>query len=235
MRQRAPEAWARPGDELPLFETPLGRIGLLLGYDAAFPEPATVLARHGAEVIAHPTTWRLAWEPSLVICERASENRVSILSAARWDSPVARGGMINALSLSTPLRAADLNPIWPVEAPRDRELYVTADGATNWRDWTGEATIVTSVTTVADGLWHHIAGVYVDNGVSELYIDGVLQGSISASGIYNSYSSPFLTVGIDSQESSYLAGAVDDVRVHVDGRAGIGADLAAKAKATALG
>ena len=35
--------------------------------------------------------------------------------------------MINALSLSEPLRAADLNPIWPVEAPRDRELHISAD------------------------------------------------------------------------------------------------------------
>jgi predicted amidohydrolase len=119
--------WAEAGGDLPVFETPLGRIGLMLGYDAVFPEVATVLARRGAEVILHPTCWRLEWEPSLMICERASENRVSVLSAARWDSPVARGGMINALSLSEPLRASDLNPIWPMEAPRDRELYITAD------------------------------------------------------------------------------------------------------------
>lgn len=119
--------WAAAGSECPVIETPLGRIGLMIGYDAVFPEFATSLARQGAEVILHPTTWRFDWEPSLVICERASENRVSILSAARWDSPVRRGGMINALSLSQPLRAADLNPIWPVEAPFDRELYISAE------------------------------------------------------------------------------------------------------------
>ena len=45
------------------------------------------------------------------ICERASENRVSVLSAARSDSPVTRGGIINALSVSEPLRASDLIPI----------------------------------------------------------------------------------------------------------------------------
>ena len=78
-------------------------------------------------MIVHPTSWRLPWEPSLIICERASENRVSILSAARWDSPVKRGGMINAMSLSIPLRALDLNPIWPVEAPYDRESHVLTD------------------------------------------------------------------------------------------------------------
>jgi predicted amidohydrolase len=117
-------SWAEPGDALEVWETPLGRIAMMIGYDAVFPEVATVLARKAAEVIVHPTTWRLPWEPALVLCERASENRVSILSAARWDSPVRRGGMINALSISEPLRASDLNPIWPVEAPYDRELHV---------------------------------------------------------------------------------------------------------------
>ena len=97
---------------------------MMIGYDAVFPEVASVLARKGAEFIVHPTRWRLPWEPSLVICERASENRVSVLSAARCDSPVQRGGMINAMSSSVPLRASDLNPIWPMEAPFDRELYI---------------------------------------------------------------------------------------------------------------
>jgi predicted amidohydrolase len=119
--------WATPGDELPVWETPLGHIGMLVGYDAVFPEAATVLARRGAEIIVHPTTWRFPWEPSMVICERASENRVSVLSAARRDSPISRGSMINALSESVPLRASDLNPIWPMEAPHDRELYISTD------------------------------------------------------------------------------------------------------------
>ena len=35
--------------------------------------------------------------------------------------------MINALSESVPLRASDLNPIWPMEAPQDRELYICSD------------------------------------------------------------------------------------------------------------
>jgi predicted amidohydrolase len=124
---RSSAQWAVPGDALEVWDTPLGRIAMMIGYDAVFPEVATVLARLGAEVLVHPTSWRMSWEPSMVICERASENRVSILSAARWDSPVQRGGMINALSESVPLRASDLNPIWPQEAPRDRELYITAD------------------------------------------------------------------------------------------------------------
>ena len=57
--------------------------------------------------------------------ERAAENRVTILSAARSDSAVKRGGLINTLGKSKPLRARDLNPIWPIEAPHDRECHIS--------------------------------------------------------------------------------------------------------------
>jgi predicted amidohydrolase len=118
--------WCLPGDDLPVWDTKLGRIAMMIGYDAVFPEVASSLALRGAEILVHPTTWRFEWEPGLVLPERASENRVTILSAARWDSPIRRGGTISALGRSQPLRAADLNPIWPVEAPQDREGHVHA-------------------------------------------------------------------------------------------------------------
>jgi predicted amidohydrolase len=118
--------WCSPGDRLDVFETSLGRVAIMVGYDAVFPEVASVLARRGAEVILHPTAWKFDWEVRLALPERAAENRVSILSAARSDTQVSRGGLISALSESKPLRARDLNPIWPVEAPFDRETYVSA-------------------------------------------------------------------------------------------------------------
>jgi len=102
----------------------------------------------------------------------------------------------------------------PTHGTNDRELYVNADGRVDWRIWTGEDNIVTSGRTVRDGHWHHLAGVYTDEGTTELYLDGVSQGSNSASGVYNAYTSPYLTVGIESMQSRYLAGAVDDIRVY---------------------
>ena len=49
-------AWATPGDGgLPVFDTPLGRTGLLIGYDALFPEAARELALQGADIIACPS------------------------------------------------------------------------------------------------------------------------------------------------------------------------------------
>ena len=49
-------AWATPGDGgLPVFDTPLDRTGLLIGYDALFPEAARELALQGADIIACPS------------------------------------------------------------------------------------------------------------------------------------------------------------------------------------
>jgi predicted amidohydrolase len=53
---RKERAWATPGHELPVFDLPTMRVGLLFGRDALLPEPARVLALHGADVICAPAT-----------------------------------------------------------------------------------------------------------------------------------------------------------------------------------
>ncbi len=51
--------WATPGNRgLPTFDIPVGRIGMLLGYDALFPESARILAIGGADIIACPSLLR---------------------------------------------------------------------------------------------------------------------------------------------------------------------------------
>ena len=50
-------AWAAPGDDLPVFDTSIGRIGLLLCEDARFPEASGTLAARRADIIAMPTWW----------------------------------------------------------------------------------------------------------------------------------------------------------------------------------
>ncbi|EEF23397.1 conserved hypothetical protein, partial [Ricinus communis] len=47
--------WARPGDEWRSFDTAIGRIGVLTGYDALFPESCRVLALGGCDLIACPS------------------------------------------------------------------------------------------------------------------------------------------------------------------------------------
>lgn len=53
----AMDNWATPGAALEVFETPIGRIGLLACQDARFPEASGVLATKRADLIAIPTHW----------------------------------------------------------------------------------------------------------------------------------------------------------------------------------
>jgi predicted amidohydrolase len=45
------------GDQLGAFDTPIGRIGMLICYDKAFPEAARTLALDGAEVLCILSAW----------------------------------------------------------------------------------------------------------------------------------------------------------------------------------
>lgn len=51
------------GEELQIFETPLGRVGLLICYDAWFPEAARTLAVRGADIICIPASAPDDWVP----------------------------------------------------------------------------------------------------------------------------------------------------------------------------
>jgi N-carbamoylputrescine amidase len=52
-----------PGRDLPVFDTPLGRIGVLICYDAWFPEAARTLALKGAQILCVPSNAPDDWVP----------------------------------------------------------------------------------------------------------------------------------------------------------------------------
>lgn len=66
------------GCRYPVFETKYGKIGLLICYDMAFPEPARLLALQNVQLILFPSAWRdrlnyrLMWENNLI--SRALDN-----------------------------------------------------------------------------------------------------------------------------------------------------------------
>jgi len=84
-----------PGHGFAAFDTPLGRMGMLICYDKVFPEAARALALDGAGIIAAPAAWPVSrQDPSawarrdrevrhfgLLDCARAVENQVVWVSS----------------------------------------------------------------------------------------------------------------------------------------------------------
>ncbi|HEX2045878.1 MAG TPA: carbon-nitrogen hydrolase family protein, partial [Gaiellaceae bacterium] len=93
------DRFVEPGDEPPpVFETPLGRIGIQICYELRFPEVTRSLALRGAEIVAHPTNWPTAVRQfaDFLTRARAAENRVFLLTANR----IGREGRIEFLGRS---------------------------------------------------------------------------------------------------------------------------------------
>lgn len=82
----AVDRFVSPGDlGLPIFETHLGRLGMLICYDLRFPEPARVMALSGAQIVLNltnlpPPGWP---QPEFMFQTRAAENRVWLVCADR--------------------------------------------------------------------------------------------------------------------------------------------------------
>jgi 5-aminopentanamidase len=73
------------GDELEIFETRHGKIGILICFDLRPPEAARTLALKGAELIVLPTNWPVGAEVSAdhVSIARAAENKVFVATCNR--------------------------------------------------------------------------------------------------------------------------------------------------------
>jgi predicted amidohydrolase len=92
------------GGEFSAFDTPVGRLGMLIDYDKTFPESARSLAVDGAEIVACLSAWptsitnrapRMAQDRQarlfdLYDCARAAENQVVLASSNQTG---AMGGM----------------------------------------------------------------------------------------------------------------------------------------------
>jgi predicted amidohydrolase len=67
------------------FDTPIGKVGLLICYDLRFPEPIRVLALKGAHVVLLSTAWpqTATLYPEFVAQSRSSENSLYIVAANR--------------------------------------------------------------------------------------------------------------------------------------------------------
>jgi 5-aminopentanamidase len=126
------------GDELSVFETPLGRIGVEICYDLRFPEATRTLALKGADIVAHPTNFPVAArvQTELITVARAAENRIFLLTANRvgkerwaefcgWSQIVDPFGkrIAEAAETGETLLVADIE----VEQARDKDYVIPGD------------------------------------------------------------------------------------------------------------
>lgn len=75
----------REGFKMPVIDTEIGKIGLMLGWDLAFPEVARSLALEGAELLCVMSNWETAHmdEWKTYVRARAYENAMFVAAANR--------------------------------------------------------------------------------------------------------------------------------------------------------
>jgi predicted amidohydrolase len=103
--------WVSAGDQFKVFQTPIGRIGLLGGADAQVLESFRVLTYLGAQVVCVSGAIEDDKEVDLGLRERVAENRIHIVFASRSDALCAQGSVIVQAS------AYPSEPHWRVRFP----------------------------------------------------------------------------------------------------------------------
>ncbi|MFD1738166.1 nitrilase-related carbon-nitrogen hydrolase [Bacillus salitolerans] len=84
---KSDKVWANAGESLPVFKTKeLGKIGLLIGEDAEFPEASGVLAVKRADMIAIPSAWHGQYGGEMEINKVISANPYPEGSMVTWDA-----------------------------------------------------------------------------------------------------------------------------------------------------
>ena len=79
------DRFVTPGDELSVFDTPHGKIGLQICFDVRHPEGCLVLSLKGADMVVIPTNWPTgaAISADVIAVTRAVENHVFVMTCNR--------------------------------------------------------------------------------------------------------------------------------------------------------
>jgi predicted amidohydrolase len=120
-----------PGSSLPVFDTEIGKIGMLICYDMMTPEVCRCLALQGADVLCWPSLGYGWWTESgdFTVRSRAHDNQVSILGALPANSCIVDpygDFLTRAGDESTAILRADLQPgTDPLQDPLHHNTYLT--------------------------------------------------------------------------------------------------------------
>lgn len=109
------------GDELPVFDTPVGPVGVTICSDLRFPEPYRVLALRGARILVNCSAFLAPradhWE--FMLRTRATENQAWVVASGQYGQEPASGtGFVGRSMVVDPWGAV-------VASASDRETVVT--------------------------------------------------------------------------------------------------------------
>ena len=71
------------GKALNIMQMPWGRLAIIVGDDAIYPETFRLASLQGADVVAAPIHVLEKWEVELGLLERSAENRICLIAASR--------------------------------------------------------------------------------------------------------------------------------------------------------
>lgn len=102
-----------PGEEYPVFQTPFGKVGMLICYDRQLPEPARILAVKGAQLLLFPSygsyTDQDGWN-TVLMRTRAYENQTPVVfSHPKQNLLLNQDGKIIEMSGSGEVSCYDVN------------------------------------------------------------------------------------------------------------------------------
>jgi predicted amidohydrolase len=121
-----------PASGFPVFQTPLGRIGILICYDLWFPDTALALAKHGADIICHPLAgdpfdshWDYVWRA------RALDHQAYVLTSVTHDCGGRAPSRVIAPdgSIAAETRSPNALAVATVQLPWQQELFGFSVGA----------------------------------------------------------------------------------------------------------
>ena len=116
--------WFKPGTEYPVFDTPFGKIGMFICFDAFFPEIARIEALRGADLFVVSTNWEKPYEYDfdMAMSARAMDN-VTYLAAANRVGTESTLGFFGHSRILDPLG----RPLVAAEGEREQIVYAELD------------------------------------------------------------------------------------------------------------
>lgn len=124
-----------PGEDFPVFDLDIGRIGIMICFDNYFPESARILGNRGAELVLYPLygdTLNPQWE--LKLRARACDNSMYIASCQIDNvTKVAYSGLISP-SGDVIARLDSYPSYMVVEADLGRKVYTNTDNKDGQRE-----------------------------------------------------------------------------------------------------